>query len=443
MTREEIIEKLCNRGYDTYVVGGYIRDMLIGRNPHDEDIVTAAKPDQIAELFKTSKITIINKYFLTIVDGIDIATFRQDHYKGLTEKDVVINPAKTIEEDLSRRDLTINSLAFCQQTGDIIDLFGGKEDLQNRIIRFVGDPEKRIYEDKNRIIRACRFLASIEGRFEEETRNALIKYAHCIRDYVDPERIRIEILKALKTMRPSLFFKALRSIGGLQYIFPSLDCCYDFEHGPYHKEDVFEHNMLCGDNITSKMPLLKLSGYLHDVGKPFCHTYNPLTKDLSFKQHEKEGATRVRRELKNLTFSNFEVDYISSMVRLHMRVIEENMTPKAIRKLLQKLNENNVHYKDLIRLRLADRKANLKKGAYPLTEAKKLVVALNTEIFKTPATSTSDLELNGNDIMKITNFKPGPIIGKILSILVETIIEHPEMNTKENLTELVKEYISE
>lgn len=438
LTREEIIDRLCNNNYDTYIVGGAIRDLLHGKKPHDEDIVTSATPDEITQLFKGQTVKIYGKSFnLVSVDGYDIATFRQDRYYGLSDKKVNITTSKTIQEDLSRRDLTINALAFCQQTGDIIDLFNGVNDLKNKVIKFVGNPEKRIYDDPNRIIRACRFLALIEGHFSDKTKDALIKTAHYIRDYVAPERIRLEILKALTIKKASLFFMALRSIGALQYIFPSLDCCVDFEHGPHHTENIFDHNMYCGDNISTRCKLLKLSGYLHDVGKPFACSLNPKTKDLTFKGHNKEGAIRVKEELKQLRFTNYEIDYISSIVDLHMIFVEEDMLPKTIRKTIRKLHERNITHQDLLRIRLADRKANIKKGPQKLEEVKNTFIIFENELLRDPPSSYNNLALNGNDIINITGFEQGPVIGKVLKILLEKVLDDPELNTKEKLTEIV------
>ena len=225
-----IIQKLCDFGYDTYIVGGAVRDLLAGKNPADIDIATSANFNQIEKLFKGHKIATGGTYFkVAFVDGIEVGTFRKDVYNGLSDKDVKVIEAKTILEDLARRDLTINSMAFCQFTGDIIDPYKGRDDLKKRKIKFVGDAALRIYEDPNRIVRACRFLAVIDGIFDPETKKALKKLGHFVRDHVALERIRVEVLKAMKTRHASVFFNALHEIDVLQYIFPSLDCCYYFD----------------------------------------------------------------------------------------------------------------------------------------------------------------------------------------------------------------------
>lgn len=438
-TPDYIVTKLCQNGFETYIVGGAVRDFLSGVKPKDIDIVTSAIPEKIEEMFKDHKVKTKGKSFKVVfVDDIEVATFRTDKYFGLNDKNVEISIAKTIDEDLSRRDLTINAMAMCQYTGNIIDKFNGKEDLKNKIIRFVSDPEKRIFEDPNRIIRACRFLALIEGQFDKHTKEALKEYSFYIEEYVDVERIRIEILKSMDCRKPSIFFSALYEIGALKYIFPSLDKCFNHEHGPYHNEDVFTHSMLCGDHISNKYPLLRLAGYLHDVGKAISACQDIETREFFFAGHEKEGAIIVQKELKQLKFSTEENDYITGITRLHMRSFD---SPKSIRRTLKVLADYEIDYKDNIRLKLADRKANLKRGRMDLSEAKKIIYNIKTELTRESPNSFKHLKVNGNDIMKITGIHQGKIIGDILKFLLQTVVDYPELNNKDSLKKLTTNYI--
>ena len=227
-TPEYIISTLCKLGYETYVVGGAVRDFLSGRLPEDEDIVTKATPKEVADIFKDHRIAYGGTYFrVTFVDGIEVATFRKDVYKGLNNKDVQIIPAKTILEDLDRRDFTFNAIAWCQFTGRLIDPHGGRDDLYRKKVRFVGDPQKRIFDDPNRMIRACRFVASIDGEFGHDDLEALKRFAPLVGEGVIlPERLHTEILKAMKVRNASTFFNALHQIDALKYIFPMMDCLY-------------------------------------------------------------------------------------------------------------------------------------------------------------------------------------------------------------------------
>ena len=196
---KDIVLKLQDSGYESYFVGGFVRDMILGVQSKDIDIATSASPDEISELFKDEEIKSLGKSFLvTFVNGIEVASFRTDKYNGLNDKDVKIEKANSAEEDAKRRDLSINALFFDPISNKIFDYVNGQNDLQKRIIRFNGNPLYRIYEDPNRIIRACRFLAKINGVFDLRTFRALKSYSDYVETMVSTERIRLEILKAMR-----------------------------------------------------------------------------------------------------------------------------------------------------------------------------------------------------------------------------------------------------
>jgi tRNA nucleotidyltransferase/poly(A) polymerase len=436
-TSTYIIEKLCNSGYDTYIVGGAIRDLLSGKTPADIDIATSANFEQIETLFKGHKIATGGTYFkVAFVDGIEVATFRKDVYKGLSDKNVEVVKAKTIIEDLARRDFTINAMAFCQFTGDVIDPYKGRDDLKKRVIKFVGNAKEGIHDDPNRIIRACRILAVIDGIFDPTTKKALKEKGYLVKDYVAPERIHMEVMKAMKARYASVFFNALHEIGVLQYIFPSLDCCYYFgAHGPQHRESIITHSLLAGDNISSKYPLIKLAAYLHDVGKPSACRFNPRTGDLKFVGHDVEGKYLVIEELKKLTFTKKEIDYISTLIRLHMSSFK---TEKAIRRVATKLNEHNIDLKDLFRLGLSDAKSNIMKGHYSYSVVKKNLILIEKALNVKSENRFDQLVINGKDIMEITGLKTGPEIGKIKNFLLDAILDNPELNNKSDLKLLME-----
>ena len=436
-TREFIIERLCDCGFDTYIVGGAVRDLLRGVPSDDEDIVTAALPEEVEKIFKDHEIKTVGKSFkVVLVDGYEVATFRTDRYSGLSDKEVDIQVAENIFEDLERRDLTINAVAFCQYTGDVVDPYHGKNDLENRIIRFVGDPEKRIFEDPNRIIRACRFLALIDGKFEEKTKEALISFAHLIPSFVDPERINKEIMKTMiRVKKASLFFHALHKIGALEHIFPSLEDCYAYEdHGRWHTESVIEHSYICGDCLPTRKPLLKLTGYLHDIGKPASCEWNPKTQDLRFHGHAEKGAECLEVELRKLRFSNKEIKYITSLIKVHMRNFK---TPRATRKTLKVLTDHDLNWKDYLQLKIVDSRANLKKGPYPKDKIRQVVNQIIFEINRKSPNKFEDLAVNGNDIMRITGLQAGPEIGLIKQELMDIVIDNPDLNEPETLERLI------
>lgn len=437
-TPEYIIKKLCEYGFPTYLVGGAVRDLFLGYEPKDEDIVTQALPEIVIKIFNDHEIKTVGQSFLVVlVDDIEVATFRTERCRGLSDKNLEVYVADTIEEDLSRRDLTINACALCIYTGEIIDPFNGLKDLNNKMIRFVGDPEKRIFEDPNRIIRACRFLALLDGKFETKTEEALKYYSHMLAAYVHPERIRLEVLKAMKIQKASLFFKALHDIDALQYIFPSLEdeFAYDF-HGPHHLETIIDHSFMTGDFLSTKNPLLKLSGYLHDVGKPISCQWNSKTNDVKFGGHDKSGASCLRFELSSLRFSNEEIDYICGLVRLHMRNFD---SPKATRRTLKNLHDYGINWKDLYKLKLCDSKANSKSGDHRKERVKEDVLRITGEINRKAPSKFSDLEINGFDIMNITGLGPCKEIGIIKEYLLDRVLDEPELNTSENLKKILVE----
>jgi tRNA nucleotidyltransferase (CCA-adding enzyme) len=447
MNAVEIIKVLQNHGFEAYIVGGAVRDMILGIPPKDEDVVTSANPDQIIYLFGYSRLKEVGKSFgVMLIDDIEVASYRTDEYYGLDDKAVQINFAPTLEEDVLRRDLTINALCYDPFKDKIIDFCGGEKDLKNKIIRFIGDPQKRIWEDPNRIIRACRFKAKINGEFDPMTFEALKEYSSSVQSCVKPERIRIEILKAMEIKNASIFFEAMKDIGILEFIFPSMNSCFEHPHGPHHIEDIFTHIMLSGDSAPIKHKLVKLSAYLHDVGKPATCEINPRTDDFFFLDHAHVGAKKLKEELLKLKFSTKEIDFVTGLIDLHMRVMPpDELSQKCVRRIIKILNERELHYKDLLRLNFCDTSGRVnvnKKNRFNKT--KKLNKMFKIELNRpNPVGCFSQLELNGADIQLILDIKPGKIIGEILNHLMEKVIEDPDLNDKEELSQIVKTWFNE
>ena len=435
----DLIQKeLLKHGFECYTVGGAVRDMFLGIESSDIDYATNATPEEMIEIFKEHRvINMVGKSFkVLIINGTEVATYRKDRQqKNFSAKHCKPVYADTIEEDLARRDLTINAMALGAE-GTLIDPFNGRGDLEKGIIRMVGDPYERINQDPCRIVRACRFLALIEGTFEANTFYALQEKAHFVKRYVDPERIRLEILKAMKVDTPSLFFSALYLIGVLQDILPEMSEAFGFYHGIHHKEDVAEHLLQAGDNISKKFPLLRLAAFLHDIGKPTAFKQN---MDGSFCHHEHIGARLVRDVLKRLKFTNKEVKYISNLVYMHMRQ-SRSLTPAAQRRLQKKLAEFEVDPRDFVRLKIADRQANMARGRSKITPIKELLrgVGIRTKEEPSPLT-VKDLALRGGDIIELLGIQPGPRVGILQKALLEFVLEEgPETNNKEVLYEQLK-----
>jgi len=440
MTHTKIINRLKRNGYEAYTVGGCVRDQVIGIVPEDYDITTNARPEEVIELFVDRNVKQVGKSFgVIIVDDIEVATFRKDVYVNDTELEVEF--ADSIYEDLARRDLTINALAFNDETNEVFGNENGISDIHNRIIRFVGRPYERIIEDPCRILRACRFLAKIDGTFTEDTLKALKKVVNAsnLLDLVAPERIRLEVLKAMKIKKASIFFEALHEIGALKKIFPALDSCWNHTHGNHHIENVWDHCMLAGDSIWTVDPILKLAGYLHDCGKPAA--YN--TETGQFIEHEKFGRYIVQEELEALKFSTAEIHRIAGLVRWHMSAVQK-LSAKGVRRFLKRLHSWRVDINDFFRIRIADRHANLKHANFTLSEYKSMINKVkNPAVQKLPFTASA-LALKGGEVITHFNLTPSPLIGEIVRHLLDYVIDNgSEFNESEILYNEVRRYLEE
>ena len=429
---KQIISTLQKNGFKALIVGGSVRDFLLGQKALDFDILTDASLDQIATVFKSEKVKIVGQAFkVCLVNNIEVSPARF--------KNSINNEDNFPEDDLEMRDFTINSMAYDLENKTIIDLFFGKDDLTKKIVRFTKNPYKRIEEDPLRIIRACRIASLINGNIEPISKKALLDKNALVKSKVSFERIRVEILKAMKHKTPSLFFKHLHEIKALKHIFPCLDQCFDLDGGHFHGETVFEHCMMTGDAISPKHPLLRIAGFLHDAGK--YDTADQKKGRLSFVGHEK-FTDKIQSDLKNLRFSNKEIEYIISIAHVHMRPLKDDTTPKAVRKILRTLHQHNIDFRDFLRIRIADRKANLTKKPYTFFEIKSRLLKLLKEINpdKNPVFTIDDLEISGRDIIKILNISQGPKVGQVLEYLFEKVLDDPKLNTRPVLEKLILEY---
>lgn len=435
-----IIETLCRANFEVFIVGGAVRDALLGKSICDYDIATNATADDIARLFPHYKTSFVGNIFkVTLVEDVEVATFRKDTYHGLSAKNCEVEIAKSIHEDLARRDLTMNSLAICPFSGNIIDECGGINDALKGIVRFTGDAEKRIYEDPCRIIRACRFKCSTQGEFNEDTFSALKKYAHYVKEHVSPERIALEIMKSMKYEKPSIFWRALHDIGALKYIFPEMEDCFCQDGGPFHGETVFDHMMAVGDAISSENKLLRLAGYLHDIGKPSAATEENGT--MKFIGHEKVGVEIITKRLTKLKFPKKEIKYVGQLVGAHMRSFEAGFSSKAVRKFIADLQDKGINFDEWFTLRIADRAGNFGKADYTEEEIEHLKSLVNNELrsILCPIFCQKDLAINGSDIIDALSLNPGPCVGLILKNLLNMVIDDPALNDRQQLLRLAEE----
>lgn len=254
---------------------------------------------------------------------------------------------------------------------------------------------------------------------------------------IAPERIRLEIMKAMKIKNASAFFGALHMIGALKLIFPALDSCFGHEHGNHHVENVWEHCMIAGDSISTQFPLLKLAGYLHDCGKP--QTFNPETKQ--FIGHEMAGARIAQTDLNILKFTTQEVLFVRGLIRSHMNSVQK-MTPRAVRRFLKRLADRNVDLNDFFRIRMADRKANIRCEPFRLREWVEMIKQINNPAVKETPVNVLKLVVKGGDLINEFNLRPGPIVGIVHRHLLDFVINKgAEFNKREVLLAEAKRFI--
>jgi tRNA nucleotidyltransferase/poly(A) polymerase len=443
----DIIYRLYTKRYDVFITGGFIRDFLnTGKFSEDIDFVTNATPEEIKNIFPDRKYVSAGETFLvSFVDGVEIATYRRDVENTGRSSECVVEQATSLEEDLARRDFTINAIAFSPITGKFYDPYMGISDLYDRKINFIGDPYKRIDEDNDRIIRACRMVPVINGSFGLKTLLALKEKSYLIDSMkrLYPERIRIEILKAMKMRDASKFFDSLRLINGLKYIFGSLDNCFDKDGGPYHDETIYQHSMDAGDTIHPKYKLVKLATYLHDVGKVPCAAIDPKDYKLKFIGHEDEGSEIIHKELKDLRFSNYEIDFITGLISSHMNSFNKSMAKRGIRRFLSRLDKLNLDYRHWFRLFIADKHANRKSRDYTWGEIRQFLSKVKNICKNEHVFSPRDLDINGNDVMEILQIGSCKLVGKVLNTLLDVCIDNPECNNRDYLINYIKTNIKE
>jgi tRNA nucleotidyltransferase (CCA-adding enzyme) len=444
-------------GFEIYIVGGAIRDLLTGKPTYDWDFTTNATPEQILKIFPdafydnkfgTVGIAVedlVKKYKLTTKDlkGIDpqrpfeITTFRSETgYQDSRHPDKVVW-GKSLEEDLKRRDFTINAMALkVTDYGlpitdyEIIDPFGGQQDLKNKLIRAVGDPTKRFSEDALRLVRAIRIAAELGFTIEPKTLAAIKKNAKTL-SKVSFERIQDEFLKILKSSYPADGIKLLTTTHLLQIILPEMLATQGIQQAGHHTKDVWNHSLDSLANCPSPDPIVRLATFLHDVGKPVA--YRQKNGKITFYGHEVVGARITQKIAERLKLPKKDQEKLVTLVRFHMFAYNPEMTDAAIRRFIRNVGLENIN--DMMILRIGDRIGGGSRAtSWRLRELQERI----GKVLYTPM-QVSDLKINGNDVMKVLNIKPGPRVGKILQKLFEEVLEDASKNTKEYLLKRIKE----
>ena len=461
---KNIIQSLKKAGFEGYIVGGCTRDFLLDINPKDWDITTNAQPEKIQKIFPES---VYENNFGTVavktdsedktLKIIEITTYRlEEEYTDKRHPDK-ISFTTNLEEDLARRDFTMNAIAM-DIDGNFVDPYKGKEDIEKKVVRAVGDPKKRFNEDALRLLRTIRLAHQLDFNIEEKTYDA-IKEQHQLLQAVSKERIKDEFLKMLSHTPPEWIkekkegeygdeitdeeykigpikaFDMLRETGLLSIFLPELEDGYELEQNKHHIYSVWDHNLRALTYaVKENFDLdVRLAALLHDVGKP--KTKKGEGSDATFYSHDVEGAKMTAQIMDRLKFSKKQTEKIVLLVRYHLFLSDpDQITESAVRRVIRKVREENIW--DLIKVRLCDRIGSGVAKATPYRLRKYLVMV--EKALREPI-SLKQLNVNGDEIMKELGVEPGKKIGLILGTLMNDVLENPENNKKEILLEKAKE----
>jgi len=431
-------------GFEIYLVGGAVRDFLLGKNPKNFDFTTNATPEKIQSLFPNS---FYNNNYGTVsipveMEGlsslkktiVEITPFRKEKDYTDFRHPEKIEWAKTLEEDLARRDFTINAIAYDGKK--IIDSYQGQKDLKEKIIRCVGDPDKRFSEDALRLLRAIRFASQFGFLIEEKTREAIVKNNYLI-NKISWERIRDEFLRILKSDHPAEGVLFLRNTGLLKYILPELDVCFSIpQKSPkrHHIYDVGTHLVMSLKYCHSKDEITRFATLIHDIGKAKTFKKDEKTGMITFYNHEIVGKKLAEKIAERFKLSSKQKEKLVRLVAYHQFTVSELQTDKAIRRFIR--NVGKEYLLDMLDLRVADRLGSgAKASSWRLELFKKRLIEVQKEPFK-----ITDLKVNGYDVMRILEIKPGPKVGEVLKYLFEKVVEKKLKNEREVLLKEIEKF---
>lgn len=439
-----VYHKLKNKDFDVYFVGGCVRDMLMGNNVKDWDLTTNATPDNILKIFPEG---FYDNNFGTVgvpsdlnasSNIVEITTFRTERNYIDNRHPEEVAWGKKIEEDLQRRDFTVNAIALNIENNkyELVDPYNEQEDLKNTIIRAVGNPKERFKEDALRLMRAVRFATQLSFTIEENTWKALQEDAQLL-PLISGERIRDELLKILTSDYPYEGIMLLKNANLLQHILPELMDGIGVSQerpGRHHTTDVFTHNLMSLKFCPSVDPIVRFATLIHDIGKPSVR--NEDNEGLViFYNHEITGAQIAYDICNRLHFSKKDRHKVVNLIRWHMFSVDEHITDSAVRRFIRRIGVENV--KDMIDLRIGDRLGSNTKTAE--SWRLKLFKERIEKELAPAAFSINDLVIDGNDIMEKLKLKPGPKVGELLQKLFEEVDEDISKNNKEFLLKRIEE----
>jgi poly(A) polymerase/tRNA nucleotidyltransferase (CCA-adding enzyme) len=440
----KVAQTLQKGGFDAWIVGGCVRDLLLKRTPNDWDITTNANPEQIQGLFEN---TFYTNEFGTVgvvnddtqdpkLKVIEVTPYRlEGKYRDARRPDSVVFSQK-IEEDLKRRDFTINALAYNPHNNELLDLYEGIKDIEAGVLRTVGNAQDRFGEDALRILRAVRISAELNFTIEDSTKQAMqVNSAQLGK--ISKERVRDEFVRILMSDKPMKALTLAQSLGLLLYILPELEQGIGIDQNQAHSYDVFEHSLRSIQHSADKGWdfEVRLAALLHDVGKPKSRRFSDEKNDWTFHGHEVIGARMAKKALENLKFSRETIGKVISLIRWHMFFSDpEKITLSAVRRIVANVGKENIW--DLINLRICDRIGTGRPKEQPFRLRK--YQSMIEQALRDPI-SVGMLDIDGKRLMESTGEKPGPRLGWMLHALLEEVLDDPGKNTKEYLESRVKE----
>ncbi len=431
-------------GFEAWIVGGCVRDLLLGRKPKDWDITTNATPEQIQGLFEN---TFYSNDFGTVgivtddaadesLKVVEATPYRvEGKYSDARRPDSVIF-SQNIEDDLRRRDFTINALAY-NTKGELLDFYGGIKDIDAGLIRAVGVATERFDEDALRILRAVRISAELDFAIEASTKAAMQQCGNQLAK-ISKERVRDEFARIIGSQKPMPALILARELGILQYIAPDIEKGLGVEQNQAHSFDVLEHNLRSLQHAADKDWSfdIRLSALFHDVGKPASRRWSDEKHDWTFHGHDVVGAKITKKALENLKFSRETVEKATKMVRWHMFFSDpDKVTLSAVRRIIANVGRENIE--DLVKLRICDRIGTGRPKEQPFRLRK--YQAMIDQALRDPI-SVAMLKIDGKRLMDVTGEKPGPRLGWLLHALLEEVLDDPERNTTEYLDTKAKEF---
>lgn len=425
-----IIERLMAHGFEAYAVGGCVRDSILGRTPEDWDITTSARPEQVKQIFSRTVDTGIEHGTVTVLmdkEQFEVTTYRVDgEYEDHRHPKEVAFTAN-LEEDLKRRDFTINAMAYNPQTG-IVDIFNGIEDLKNQVIRCVGEPGEQFDEDALRILRAIRFSAQLGFEIDGATEKAMAERVWDLKD-ISAERIRVELVKLLVSNHPERIHKAWE-LGITKVVLPEYDAIVGVaQRTPNHIYDVEEHTLIALENVPPE-PILRLTMLIHDFGKPVVKKTDA-GRDI-FYRHPEASAEMAKKIMKRLKFDNYTSERVCRLVKWHgLKYFPEEA---SVRRALNRVGKDIFEW--FIEVQRADISAkNPKVVPDKLELLKKKEVVYREVIQRGDCFEVKTLAINGRDLIE-AGIPQGPSLGAVLERLVEKVIDDQSLNTKDRLLEL-------